>query len=157
MSWVRIPPNPMSIRVLIHLKSIIIWTIKRQTERLLNMAIRLSTTLAKIGSVPNADNSRIIRDFYEYMKANGTSENYQNQNLKAMIVFANALGSSSFFDIKSKQQIVAFLDTKMKDHTSDPDKRWITTWNDYLWRIKYFLRWLYNHKKREERGIGPMQ
>ena len=49
------------------------------------MAIRLSTTLDKIYSVPNPDNSRIIRDFYEYMKANGTSENYQNQNLKAMI------------------------------------------------------------------------
>jgi hypothetical protein len=35
----------------------------------------------------------IIRAFYEYMKANGTSENYQNQNLKAMIVFANFLGT----------------------------------------------------------------
>jgi integrase/recombinase XerD len=27
----------------------------------------------------------------------------------------------------------------------DPDKRWITTWNDYLGRIKYFFRWLYNY------------
>jgi hypothetical protein len=31
----------------------------------------------------------------------------------------------------------------------DPDERWITTWNDYLWRIKYFFRWLYNIKKNE--------
>jgi hypothetical protein len=50
------------------------------------MTIRLSTTLGKISSVPNTDNSKIIRDFYEYMKVNGTSENYQNQNLKAMPV-----------------------------------------------------------------------
>jgi hypothetical protein len=38
------------------------------------------------------------------MKANGTSENYQNQNLKAMIVFANFLGPGvSFFNIKTKE------------------------------------------------------
>jgi hypothetical protein len=40
------------------------------------MVIKLSTTVTKINFVSNADNSRIIRDFYEYMKANGTSENY---------------------------------------------------------------------------------
>jgi hypothetical protein len=37
------------------------------------------------------------------MKANGTSEHYQNQNLKAMIVFATLLGSNTnLFDIKNK-------------------------------------------------------
>lgn len=65
------------------------------------MAIRLTTTLNKISFIPNSTNSTIIKDFYEYMKANGTSENYQNQNLKAMIVFANFLGpDNNFFDIK---------------------------------------------------------
>jgi hypothetical protein len=83
------------------------------------MAIRLSTTLDKISSVPNTDNSRIIREFYEYMKANGTSENYQNQNLKAIISFASFLGSMNFFDIISRQQIVAFLDTKVRNPTID--------------------------------------
>lgn len=29
----------------------------------------------------------------------------------------------------------------------DPEKRWITTWNDNLRRIKLFLRWLYNKPK----------
>ena len=42
------------------------------------MAIKLRTTVTKINFVRNADNSRIIKDFYEYMKVNGTSENYQN-------------------------------------------------------------------------------
>jgi integrase len=122
------------------------------------MAIRLVTTLGKIDSIPNPANSTILRDFYEYMKANGTSENYQNQNLKAMIVFANFLGlDTNFFDIKSKQQIIAFLDTRTRNTDIDPDKKWITTWNDYLWRIKYFLRWLHNHKDREQKGIEPLQ
>jgi hypothetical protein len=83
------------------------------------------------------------------MKANSTSENYQNQNLKTMVVLANFLGpGTSFFDIKSKGQIIAFLDTKMRTTDIDPDKKWITTWNDYLWRIKYFLRWFYNQKRK---------
>jgi hypothetical protein len=71
------------------------------------MAIRLTTMLNKISFIPNSTNSTVIKDFYEYMKANGTSENYQNQNLKAMIVFANFLGpNTNFFDIKSRQQII---------------------------------------------------
>ncbi len=32
------------------------------------------------------------------------------------------------------------------------------TWNDYLQRIKYFIRWIYNEKKRIDKNqdeIGP--
>jgi hypothetical protein len=32
----------------------------------------------------------------------------------------------------------------------DPDKKWITTWNNYLSRIKFFLRWLYNVNLKEK-------
>ena len=47
------------------------------------------------------------------MKDVGTSENYQNQNLKAMIVYAKFLGSEiTFNDIQKREQIVTFLDTK---------------------------------------------
>jgi hypothetical protein len=85
------------------------------------MAIRLTTTINKINFISNLTNSTILRDFYEYMKANGTSENYQNQNLKAMIVFANFLRpETSFFDIKSRQQIISFLDTRIRNTDIDP-------------------------------------
>jgi hypothetical protein len=59
------------------------------------MANKLITTISKIGSIPIWLTQ--LRDFYEYMKANGASENYQNQNLKAMIVFANFLGPDTIF------------------------------------------------------------
>jgi hypothetical protein len=66
------------------------------------MAIILSTTLSKIDSVLKDDNWNTIRDFYEYMKANGTSENHQNQNLND---FANFLGSeTNYFEVKSKHR-----------------------------------------------------
>ena len=84
------------------------------------------------------------------MKSIGTSENYQNVNLKIMIYFGRFLGSTTdFYSIQKKDQILAFLDTRTKDTEIDPDKRWIRTWNDYLQRLKYFFRWLYNKRERE--------
>jgi hypothetical protein len=42
--------------------------------------------------------------------------------------------------------MIELLDTKMNSEERDPDKKWIRSWNDYLQRIKYFFRWLYNEK-----------
>ena len=61
------------------------------------MAMKLSTTLSHIATVPNSSNSKIISEFYQYMKSIGTSENYQNQNLKAIIVYAKFLGPELTF------------------------------------------------------------
>lgn len=35
----------------------------------------------------------------------------------------------------------------------DPEQKWITTWNNYLWRIKYFFLWLYNLIKKGDNNI----
>jgi hypothetical protein len=84
------------------------------------------------------------------MKRIGTSERYQNNNLKAIIAYSKFLGPSiSFYEIKNKSQVILFLDTKIKNSEDDPDKRWIITWNDYLVRIKYFFRWMYNCKDKD--------
>jgi hypothetical protein len=50
------------------------------------MAMKLSTTLSHITTVSNASNSMVINDFCNYIQSIGTSENYQNQNLKASLV-----------------------------------------------------------------------
>jgi site-specific recombinase XerD len=42
--------------------------------------------------------------------------------------------------------ILLFLDSRKRNREQDPDQKWITTWNDYLWRIKIFYRWYYNTK-----------
>ena len=118
------------------------------------MAMKLSTTLSHITTVPNSINSKAITEFYQYMKSNGASERHQNNNLKAIIAFANFLGTDrTFLDIQLKEQITSFLDTKIKNLEEDPDKKWITTWNDYLHRIKHFFRWLYNQKDAETKGL----
>lgn len=83
------------------------------------------------------------------MKNNGLSERHMNNTLKTNLAFAEFLGAKiSFFDIDKRDHIISFLDSKIKSIEVDPDKKWITTWNDYLNDIKYFFRWLYNWKLR---------
>jgi integrase/recombinase XerD len=117
------------------------------------MPAKLTTTINKICSVPNPTNSTIIREFSEYMKWNGSSEHHQNNNLKAVIAFAKFIGPhSTFYQIQTKEQIITFLDTKKK--TEDNEKKWITTWNHYLVRIKLFFRWLYNVMGKDPDNIA---
>jgi ribosomal protein L40E len=111
------------------------------------MPSKLSTTISKIRDIPNLTNSSLVGEFYEYMKTNDASERHQNNSLKMVIAFANYLGKEiSFYDIKDKEQVISFLDTKVKSSEEDPDKRWITTWNYYLVHVKRYFRWLHNHK-----------
>jgi hypothetical protein len=55
-----------------------------------------------------------------------------------------------FIKISKKEEILYFLDSKIKSKEDDPDGKWMRTWNDYLQRIKYFFRWLFNEKLRQE-------
>ena len=97
-------------------------------------SVKLSSIVNnKIGLVPNKENSTIIYDFYTYMQEKGSSENHQVNNLKVVIDFANFLGANiTFYNICKKEQIISFLNKKIKNSDIDPDKRWITTWNHFL-------------------------
>ena len=107
------------------------------------MPAKLTTTINNIQTVPNLINSTIIHEFYQYMTSTDSSLHHKNNNLKVIIAFANFLGSDvTFHEVKKKEQFLAFLNTKVKDSDSDPEKRWITTWNHYLNRIRFFFRWL---------------
>ena len=122
------------------------------------MVAKLSTTINKIQALSNSTNSKTLTEFLTYMKNNGSSERHQNNNLIVMIEFSNYFNSNTtLYDINKKEQILSFLDTKIKDSVNDPEKRWITSWNHYLTRIKLFYRWLYNKDKEIENIIGKPQ
>ncbi|MFZ0367128.1 MAG: hypothetical protein WAL21_05530, partial [Nitrososphaeraceae archaeon] len=74
------------------------------------MTMKLSTTLIHLNTIPNPVNASLVNEFYEYLKEIGTSENYQNQNLKQIINFARYLGvEKTLYDVKTKEEIVSFL------------------------------------------------
>jgi hypothetical protein len=109
------------------------------------MPQRLTTTINKILLIPNSINLSIIQEFHHYMQSEGCSEKNQNNNLKAIIAFANFIGpDTSFYDIHNREQILCYLDTKIRNIEQDPEEKWVMTWNDYLNRIKLFFRWLTN-------------
>ena len=115
------------------------------------MPTKLSTTVANIQTIPNVINACIIEEFLKYMNDNDSSERHQNNALKVVIAYTTFLGFDiSLYDIKHKEQITSFLDTKIKSLEQDPDKKWITTWNHYLHRIKHLFRWLYNQRGKED-------
>jgi integrase/recombinase XerD len=115
------------------------------------MAVKLATILRNIErDVSNDNNRETILRFFQFMKNNGSSERYQINNLKTILSYSMFIGNSVSLDqVKSKNEITSYLDSKIKDNKADPDKRWITTWNDYLGRIKFFFRWMHNHEKKD--------
>ena len=100
--------------------------------------MKLKTTIERINEIPNSKNLELVNNFREYTESNGCSEHQEN-NIKVVSAFCHFLGKDKcFYDIKNKGQILEFLDTKIKPLDQDPDKRWITTWNNYLNRLKLF-------------------
>ncbi len=105
------------------------------------LVAKLSTTLNKIQNLSNSSNGKILNEFLMYMKNNGSSERHQNNNLNVIIEFYSYCDSNTtFYNINKKEQILSFLDTKIKDSSQDQEKRWITSWNHFLTRIKLFYR-----------------
>lgn len=96
------------------------------------MPTKLSTTVKQIKTaVSNPINAALITDFYQYKKASGASERHQNNNLKAIIALAKFIGPDiTFYGLKRREDIITFLNTKMKNQEQDPDKKWITTWKN---------------------------
>ena len=112
------------------------------------MPSKLSTTVSKIQFIPNPVNAKLITQYHDFMVENRASERHQNNNLKIIIAYAAFLGpNTSFCDVCERGQIISFLDTRKRNFEKDPDGKWITTWNDYLHRVKHFIRWLHNRNK----------
>ena len=120
------------------------------------MPAKLIITIRNIEiKLENETNRQLIKEFYEYLTSIDISENYQNGLIKVLIRYAEHLGkNTTFYQVQDREKIILFLDLKRKKDTEDPDKKWITTWNDYLWRIKYFYRWLTNTKGKEIDSIS---
>ena len=80
------------------------------------MPVKSLNNNGTISSISNSTNAKLLHEFHQYMKSIGTSESYQNGNLKIMIYLARFLGYNiDFYQHKKKEQILHFLDTRIKD------------------------------------------
>jgi hypothetical protein len=65
------------------------------------------------------------------MMSNGSSERHHNNNLKAILSYANHLGLTVILSsINTSQEVLSFLYTKIKTKEEDPDQKWVTAWSD---------------------------
>jgi integrase/recombinase XerD len=119
------------------------------------MSTKVTTLLKRIDPLHSKDNVSVVKDFYNYMREKGSSENHIINNLKVMIEYVNYLDEMKLYDVEKKDYIIPFLNTKIKNGLIDPDKRWITTWNHYLNRLKLFFRWLHNYHKTYRQDSFP--
>ena len=116
-----------------------------------NYSRRLENVLEQIETVENILNKNLIQEFSKYLISKDSSASYQRNCIKIILMFADFLQSrkeekTNLSEVTSIDDIIAFLDTRRKTKNEDPEQKWITTWNDYLWRIKIFYRWYYNTK-----------
>ena len=111
---------------------------------------RLENVLQQIEIVENNLNKNLMHEFSKYLISKDTSASYQRNCIKIMLMFADFLQSikeeKNLSQVDSIDDVIAFLDTRRKTRGEDLEQKWITTWNDYLWRIKIFYRWYYNTK-----------
>ena len=107
---------------------------------------RLENVLKQIEYVENEVNQDLINEFSKYLILKDASANYQRNCIKVMLMFAEFIEKQkgiSLAQIDSSTDILQFLDSRKRNREQDPDQKWITTWNDYLWRIKIFYRRYY--------------
>ncbi len=96
------------------------------------MPIKLETVLKKIPNIKNETNRQLLFQYHKFLIARDTSDTHQKHLLKIIIKFCEYLDLQTFYDIKSRDIILAFLERIRKNKIDDPEQRWITTWNDYL-------------------------
>jgi integrase/recombinase XerD len=110
--------------------------------------VTLSTLLKSVDKkIANVKNAELIKDYHQWMSDSGHSESYRKNNLKVIVNFTESIGiTTSLRDFNNTERVLLFLNSKTKTVEADADSKWVTTWNDYLSRLKCFFRWLYNWK-----------
>ena len=91
----------------------------------------------RIKLLPNKQNIDVIINYYNYLIDKGIAVKSQLNSIQPVYYFANYLGNTNLIDVKERIQITSFLNTKIKNN--DPDKKYISTWNQYLAKLNSFI------------------
>jgi integrase/recombinase XerD len=124
--------------------------ILRQKRRQIPLT-HVERTLNKLAKQVSDENKKIILDFLRYMEnmKEEITDRTKSNNIKNVIYLARFLGKISLKNISAKK-LEEFVNSKRKDVSVDPDRKSLSTYNDYVIRLRFFYRWLYNKNKRSE-------
>jgi site-specific recombinase XerD len=67
------------------------------------------------------ENASLIKEFYEFMKSNNSSERHIINNLKVIVNFDKFFKSEKLLKDIKRQDISNFLDSKIKSSEIDPE------------------------------------
>jgi hypothetical protein len=81
-----------------------------------------------------------------YIKAMRTetnlSDNYRKDVIKVLCIFSN-YNKDKPFNVITRRDIIAFLDSFRRPDALDPMHKWIGTYNIYKIHLIRFFKWLY--------------
>ena len=101
------------------------------------MTEKLETVLDKVSAIPNPVNSSLIQENFISSSWIITDQlAIRRIILRPHTFFSHELAPNiTFYDIQKKEKILEFLNKRIKPKTVDPNKKWVTTWNDDLGRF----------------------
>ena len=92
------------------------------------MPQKLETVLKHVKKIGNEVNRQLIKYDHRYLLSRDTTTHYQKDNIKLILMFSKFIGESkTSHNIKDRETIVSFLDTRRKNKEEDPEQRWTTS------------------------------
>ena len=90
------------------------------------------------------ENTSVICDYITAMKTEiNLSDNYRTVSVRLLIQFSIFHNQKSF-NLISREDILAFLDSLRKPESVDPMHKWVGTYNTYNIQLIRFFKWLYS-------------
>ena len=96
------------------------------------MTSKPETVLKQVNELDNENHRKSFLQFYNWL-IDDEDRSIRNATNYLMILrlFSKKISNKDLHNI-NKEDVVQFLDKRRKSSESDPDKKWVRTWNDYL-------------------------
>lgn len=119
------------------------------------MVESIETIMLRIDRLPK-DQQSFILEYKKFVESDSYTENNLGTYLKILNLFAK---ESPGLDMRNptKEEILVFLNRRIKSKNDDPEQKWITTWNHYRDRLSTVYRWYENRDsdKEQEEWSSP--
>lgn len=100
-------------------------------------------------NLSNSDHKKFIKQYIKHVESDSHTERNLGANIKVLIYFSRHLKDADIIN-PTKEQILDFLNSKLKTKEKDPEQKSLRTWNDYRNRLAGVYRWYENKDIHEK-------